>query len=208
MSASDYSVFFDEAMRQIHEEFASAGKEQEFLLWFRIGFISFDNGKLTLSVPTNFIKERFKNSYERLLANKLLEVSGYNLAIDYQIIKPAANAAPQTNIPSQPANQNIFANTQYGQQPAQVQPMQTIGQPVNSFNGQQMQSQPAAHQMGNNFSGYQNYNPQNLAQPVQPAQNVFSGNLNAQNEQFSSINNSNFQPQTQTCSQKYRFLLP
>lgn len=195
MSASDYSVFFDEAMRQIHEEFASAGKEQEFLLWFRIGFISFDNGKLTLSVPTNFIKERFKNSYERLLANKLLEVSGYNLTIDYQIIKPAANAAPQTNIPSQPANQNIFANTQYGQQPVQVQPMQTIGQPVNSFNGQQMQSQPAAHQMGNNFSGYQNYNPQNLAQPVQPAQNVFSGNMNAQNEQFSSINNSNFQPQ-------------
>ncbi len=200
MSASDYSVFFDEAMRQISEEFANAGKSQEFLLWFRICFISFDNNKITLGVPTNFIKERFKNSYERLLAGKLLEVSGLNVTIDYQI-RPVAQAVQQP-VPSQPVPQNNFSNGGFSQQ-SPVQP-QVIGQPVNGFNGQHMQNQPATGMAANFAGSASSYGMQNFSQPVQQFKTQFaSENMqNTQNEQFSSINNSSFQPQAVNAAPK------
>ncbi|MBR6215236.1 MAG: chromosomal replication initiator protein DnaA, partial [Spirochaetaceae bacterium] len=60
MSTFDYSDFWNEAYRLLHEEFAAAQKEQEFILWFNIEYVSSVQGIITLSVPSAFIRDQLQ----------------------------------------------------------------------------------------------------------------------------------------------------
>ena len=150
MSTFDYSDFWNEAYRLLHEEFAAAQKEQEFILWFNIEYVSSVQGIITLSVPSAFIRDQLqRKNYITMIENKLFEVLGQPIKTNF-IVKPV-------QIPQQ----NFFQNQN---PPLQNQNQQTsYQQPVNNFS-----------QVQNNVStGFQHEpnDSQVIAKPKHPTLN-------------------------------------
>ena len=78
----DYSLFWKEALSQIREEIS----EQEFMMWFKnIGYDSSGEASLVLQVPSVFYKDQVRQRYERRIEEKLQELCGSPIAIDYVI---------------------------------------------------------------------------------------------------------------------------
>ena len=86
----DYSSAWDEAVRQIAAEIS----EQEFLMWFRnMSYSGAEQSRLCLSVPSSFYKDQIQQRYIRLIEEKLHELLGNPIQIDFRIEKPVASAA-------------------------------------------------------------------------------------------------------------------
>jgi chromosomal replication initiator protein len=94
----DYSVFWEESIKQIRHEIS----EQEFGMWFnRLGFLRSDEQTIQVSVPSNFYRDQVKQRYLQLIEHKLLELSGSHIAIVFEIInvsgtKPSTPTAIET----------------------------------------------------------------------------------------------------------------
>ncbi len=83
----DYSSAWDEAVRQIAAEIS----EQEFLMWFRnMSYCGAEQSRLFLSVPSSFYKDQIQQRYLRLIEEKLHELLGNPIQIDFRIEKPAS----------------------------------------------------------------------------------------------------------------------
>ena len=54
MSEQNYKVFFDEALRQIQEDFKNKNKIDEFKLWFKMEYVEDTLSEITVSVPSKF----------------------------------------------------------------------------------------------------------------------------------------------------------
>ncbi|MBI9103548.1 MAG: chromosomal replication initiator protein DnaA [Spirochaetales bacterium] len=80
----DYSIFWKEAANQIKEQLS----EQEWVMWFdNISYNSSNESSVILNVPSSFYRDQVKQRYQKLIQSKLLELSGHNLGIDFNIIK-------------------------------------------------------------------------------------------------------------------------
>ena len=107
MSDWDFSSFWDEALRQIKEEFEQAGRIQEFSLWFSIDYESSTETVITASVPSAFLRDQaIKKGYVQQIEHKILELSGKEMTLDF-IIKPRV---PRQS--AQPVVQNTEQNNQ------------------------------------------------------------------------------------------------
>jgi len=107
MSTFDYSDFWNEAYRLLHEEFAAAQKEQEFVLWFNIEYVSSVQGIITLSVPSAFIRDQLqRKNYISMIENKLFEVLGQPIKTNF-IVKPVQITQQQNYL----QNSNFQNNT-------------------------------------------------------------------------------------------------
>ncbi len=150
MSTFDYSDFWNEAYRLLHEEFAAAQKEQEFILWFNIEYVSSVQGIITLSVPSAFIRDQLqRKNYITMIENKLFEVLGQPIKTNF-IVKPV-------QIPQQ----NFFQNQN---PPLQNQTQQnSYQQPVNNFS-------QAHNNVSTGFQHEQN-DTQVIAKPKHPTLN-------------------------------------
>ncbi len=81
----DYSSAWDEAVRQIAAEIS----EQEFLMWFRnMSYAGAEQSRLYLSVPSSFYKDQIQQRYAHLIEEKLHELLGNPIQIDFRIEKP------------------------------------------------------------------------------------------------------------------------
>ena len=93
---SGYGIFWTEAMNQFQEELS----EQEFTMWFnRMSYIRSDDSRLVVSVPSSFYGDQVKQRYLSSIEEKLFELSGNKLAIEFEVHQLDTSAAekPGTN---------------------------------------------------------------------------------------------------------------
>jgi chromosomal replication initiator protein len=79
-----YGIFWTEAMNQLEEELS----EQEFAMWFnRMNYVRSDDTRLVVAVPSSFYRDQVKQRYLPVIEEKLFELSGSKLAIEFEIKK-------------------------------------------------------------------------------------------------------------------------
>jgi chromosomal replication initiator protein len=86
MAAVDtgYGIFWTEAMNQFEEELS----EQEFTMWFnRMSYLRSDDSHLVVSVPSSFYRDQVKQRYLASIEEKLFELSGNKLQIEFEVHK-------------------------------------------------------------------------------------------------------------------------
>lgn len=90
MNEQNYRVFWEEALKQIHEEYKSKNLEDEFKLWFNMEYVEDTLSEITVSVPSDFMwKTMSDKGYVSDIQNKIQELTGQNISIKY-ILKPKA----------------------------------------------------------------------------------------------------------------------
>lgn len=107
MANIDYSIFWQEAMRQIEEEFTSKAKSMDFALWFKFEYISSTETTINVTVPSAFIRDQQKRfGYISLIEEKLLELLGIDISVNVEIkplsAKAAKTASVQQSRPQEP----------------------------------------------------------------------------------------------------------
>ena len=55
MSEHNYKDIWQEAMRQIGEEYKASGKDSDFQLWFNMEYVEDFSNTITVSVPSTFM---------------------------------------------------------------------------------------------------------------------------------------------------------
>ena len=90
MSSYDFSIFWKESIKQLKED--KLISNQEFDMWFtNISYVNSSESSITVSVPSNFYKDQVKQRYLETLENKLLQLSGRELQLDFEIIQKNDN---------------------------------------------------------------------------------------------------------------------
>ncbi len=80
----DYSLFWKEALHQIRHDLS----EQEFMMWFKnLKYESSNQNSIILIVPSVFYRDQVKQRYQSIIEEKLKELSGSPIGIDYVIQK-------------------------------------------------------------------------------------------------------------------------
>lgn len=101
MSEQNYKDFFEEAMNQIHQEYAAAGTENDFKLFFNFEYVEDTISDITVSVASEFMWTRMvkKGNVEKL-QQKINELTGQNISIRHIVnsksAEPPAFVPPQT----------------------------------------------------------------------------------------------------------------
>ena len=84
MSEYDYSIFWEETIKQLREE--NEISDQEFNMYFqKIHYVESSQDTIALSLPSLFIQSQIKQRYISILESKLLELSGMELSLDFII---------------------------------------------------------------------------------------------------------------------------
>jgi chromosomal replication initiator protein len=84
MGRWDYSVFWDEVMKQTKSELG----DHEFAMWFNIQYDSSAEATILIRVPSSFYKDQLERQYRRYLENKLFDLMGKRIGIDFIVVKP------------------------------------------------------------------------------------------------------------------------
>ena len=80
----DNRVFWDEALKHIEHQVS----EQEFVMWFQqIEYSRSEEQSITVVVPSSFYRDQVKQRYLDLIEEKLYELSGRRLNLDFEIRK-------------------------------------------------------------------------------------------------------------------------
>ncbi|GHV86841.1 chromosomal replication initiator protein DnaA [Spirochaetia bacterium] len=95
MAEWDYEVFWKEMMSQIQTELG----EQEFSIWFiNLEYIRAAEKSITAAVPSAFYRDQIKSRYQNLIENKLKELTGKELSIEFEVV-PRDRAAEGQRTP-------------------------------------------------------------------------------------------------------------
>lgn len=87
MDKCDYSLFWDEVIRQLLNE--EKITHQEYSMWFKnMSFVENSDTVITLSVPSKYFLTQIKQRYDDILKKKFMELSGIIIDIDFVIITP------------------------------------------------------------------------------------------------------------------------
>jgi chromosomal replication initiator protein len=101
MAEWDYRVFWEEALKQLREEFKEAGNEQEFVLWFGADYLGSAEREIAAGVPSAFYRDQLNSrGYTSRLRSKLAELSGQDLRIRFEIRKKNAPPAAADETPA------------------------------------------------------------------------------------------------------------
>ena len=84
MAEQNYRVFFEEALKQIHEEYKSEGKENEFTLWFNVSYVEDTISEITASVTSEFMRLQMEQrGTTAKIQQKIQELTGQHITIKY-----------------------------------------------------------------------------------------------------------------------------
>ena len=104
----DYRVFWDEAMNQFSGELS----EQEYSMWFNIDYDSANQDSIRVRVPSTFYRDQLAKSYQQAIEEKLFDLSGKRLSIEFIVVKPQADASQRQAKVATPPYQE--PGTQFG----------------------------------------------------------------------------------------------
>ncbi len=88
MGSWNYSVFWNEAMNQAKEELG----EHEFAMWFNIEYDSSGESSILIRVPSNFYRDQIQKKYQKYLEDKLFDLTGKRLTVEFIVVKPSPEA--------------------------------------------------------------------------------------------------------------------
>jgi len=88
MSEIDYSLFWNEALKQLEQELG----EHEFALWFNIEYAGATADTITVRVPSAFYRDQFIKNYQKKIETKLADLIGKTLSLDFVVEKRQAPA--------------------------------------------------------------------------------------------------------------------
>lgn len=92
MSTQNYQVFWQEALKQLSEEYKSNGKEDEFKIWFKMDYVEDHDNVIVVNVPSEFLKiQMMSRGYVEQIKSKLMEITGQS---DFSIEIQYNNATP------------------------------------------------------------------------------------------------------------------
>ena len=92
MSEQNYRAFWDEALKQIHDEYKLKGLESEFKLWFNMEYVEDTIETITVSVPSDFMWISMVNKgYVNAVESKIAELSGQNINLIYKFCTQNCN---------------------------------------------------------------------------------------------------------------------
>ncbi|MGI5058715.1 chromosomal replication initiator protein DnaA [Treponema pectinovorum] len=84
MSNQNYKEFFEEAINQIHKELNSAGREDEFLLWFNMEYLSDSLSLIKVSVSSEFMwVQMVKKGFVAKIEQKINELTGQSIKLEH-----------------------------------------------------------------------------------------------------------------------------
>lgn len=107
MSEQNYRAFWDEALKQIHDEYKLKGLESEFKLWFNMEYVEDTIETITVSVPSDFMWISMLNKgYVNAVESKIAELSGQNINLTY-ILKKRNSQKESESINSVPKTATI-----------------------------------------------------------------------------------------------------
>ena len=95
MGAQNYRAFFDEALRQIEEEFKQKGQENDFSMWIkRIEYVEDTPSSITVSVPSDFFwAYMMQHGYIAIIEERIKNLLGQEIPINHVASnKPIATA--------------------------------------------------------------------------------------------------------------------
>ena len=95
-SVWDYEVFWNEAVTHLRSEIS----EQEYQTWFSgMSYAGADDSQVRLNVPSSFYRDQVDQRYRIKLEESLLDLSGQNLRIAFEIRRTngSATAVPAAN---------------------------------------------------------------------------------------------------------------
>ncbi|MCQ2601377.1 MAG: chromosomal replication initiator protein DnaA [Treponema sp.] len=99
MSSQNYQVFWQEALKQLSEEYKSNGKEDEFKIWFKMDYVEDHDNVIVVNVPSEFLKiQMMSRGYVEQIKSKLMEITGqsdFSIEIQYNNATPVS--APVTS---------------------------------------------------------------------------------------------------------------
>lgn len=119
MSEQNYKDFFEEAMNQIHQEYAAAGTENDFKLFFNFEYVEDTISDITVSVASEFMWTRMvkKGNVEKL-QQKINELTGQNISIRH--IVNSKPAEPPAFVPQETPKTEIPQPEKFGNETAQT----------------------------------------------------------------------------------------
>lgn len=86
MAYDEYKIFWADTIRQLIKD--GNLTEQEYDMWFRnMNFVRTEDTSLIFSVPSNFYRDQVKYRYLSMLEEKLQDISGLPLSIEFVITK-------------------------------------------------------------------------------------------------------------------------
>ncbi|MGD9939809.1 MAG: chromosomal replication initiator protein DnaA [Clostridia bacterium] len=92
MDSWDYRVFWNEAMSQFSGELS----EQEFSMWFNIDYDSASQDSIRIRVPSTFYRDQLAKTYQKNIEDKLFDLSGKKLGIEFVVVKPQPDTPQRT----------------------------------------------------------------------------------------------------------------
>lgn len=98
MSSQNYQVFWQEALKQLSEEYKSNGKEDEFKIWFKMDYVEDHDNVIVVNVPSEFLKiQMMSRGYVEQIKSKLTEITGqsdFTIEIKYNNATPVSSPVP------------------------------------------------------------------------------------------------------------------
>jgi chromosomal replication initiator protein len=88
MGSWDYRIFWNEVINQAKAELG----EHEFAMWFNIEYDSSGESSIVVRVPSTFYRDQLIRQYQKYLEDKLFDLSGKHLSIDFIVVKPTADS--------------------------------------------------------------------------------------------------------------------
>lgn len=83
MAEWNFEIFWKEAINQIKNEL----EEQEYAMWFNLSYVESSENEITIAVPSSFYRDQVKQRYQSYIENKLHELSGKALGLQF-VIRP------------------------------------------------------------------------------------------------------------------------
>lgn len=90
MGSWNYSVFWDEVMNQAKSDLG----DHEFAMWFNIQYADSAEDRISIRVPSSFYRDQLVRQYQKYLEDKLFDLMGKRIAIDFVVVKPSSADAP------------------------------------------------------------------------------------------------------------------
>ena len=95
----DYSVFWKEALTQLRTEVS----EQEWVMWFNnLEYECSDAAAVTICVPSSFYRDQIQQRYSPRIEKKLMELSGNQIAVEFEVNTADLAAAEVVEAPAAP----------------------------------------------------------------------------------------------------------
>ena len=117
MSNKNYQPFWDEALKQICEEYKQKGNEDEFNIWFKLDYIEDESNVIKTKVPSVFMRQQIiSHGYVEQIKNKLIQLTGQNdfvieMQISPTISSPQNESTEKQNIKT---NNNLYLTCNFG----------------------------------------------------------------------------------------------